>query len=1103
VELGRFDTPGFASGVAITPGTAWIADGWAGVTGIAIDDPLRPKLRARHESEGWALGVAARDGVLYVAAADDGLRILDVSIPSLPAGSAVLATANSFADQVASDGGIAVVADRRRGVIVVDAAEPRDAVEAGGFTPMGFADGAAPAGPRLYVAAGPYGIRVVDVTDVARPREAGSLKIAGGSLATLVTAAGDRLFAQVTPRFVAVDARDPSDMTASYFRFPEIGTIRTQVLHGGLLVIANEATMRLVNVTDPGAPCVLSTVPIGTLTLDGPISIGTAVSGHLAYITVGRHGLWIYDISNPRAPVKVGEFRETDPESDQPVSFGEIVVRDSMAYVYTDAFGRKKIQVLDLADPLEPRVRGTYPLPSGTDLTGPALALADGTLLVGTYWGGLFALDIRNPDAPSLKGHLDVPQIFAVAIDERAIWIAAAHQGLLAIRAVPSSTASDAPVFSARPHRLPSRTWAAPLPAASAAPVRQSRLATSGRTITVATTADEGAGSLRDALEQAAGGDTVRFDPSVFPPASPATIRVRSQLPAISFQENITIDASDAGVVLDGADAPAGTHGLLLFQSHRNTIRGLQITSFRGDGIRLDASQENLIGGDRGRGAAPAGEGNVIGNNGGSGIYLWNSSDRNRITGNLVGLDATGNVPRGNANLGVGLIVSSYNVLGGATAGERNVIASNAYTDVAVGGRRNRIIGNYLGADVTGLKALAVANYFTLAIDGGSPGHVVHGNVIASSNTAAVLLGDTGTNFNQLTGNRINVNAAGAAFGGMGGMIVLEGFNRIGGAGAEERNLIRGGIWAAGGDTIIQGNLVNTDPSGRVAIGIGGIAVSSRRNFVGGTGTGDGNVTTNIQLDAVSVANAVTGNFVGTDREAQVIFGCEQKPCMEILGADGNAVTGNLLSGSDWMGISVTDGADRNLLHSNVMTAHQRAGVEITEGTLNVFHRNSFSGNGRNAIDEPGGNQWDDGARGNYWSDYPGSDADGDGIGDQPYTVQGTTKDRYPLVQAPRAHEIPSLSTLEPSSADAGSPGLTLTVQGARFSHASVVVWNGVPKATTFVDATRLTAVIPQEDLVRAGRSAVSVVTPSPGGGVSEPAPFRILGSSRRRAVRR
>ncbi len=44
---------------------------------------------------------------------------------------------------------------------------------------------------------------------------------------------------------------------------------------------------------------------------------------------------------------------------------------------------------------------------------------------------------------------------------------------------------------------------------------------------------------------------------------------------------------------------------------------------------------------------------------------------------------------------------------------------------------------------------------------------------------------------------------------------------------------------------------------------------------------------------------------------------------------------------------------------------------------------------------------WDHGGQGNFWSDYNGTDANHDGIGDTPYTIDVLNQDRYPLMQSP------------------------------------------------------------------------------------------------------
>ena len=66
-----------------------------------------------------------------------------------------------------------------------------------------------------------------------------------------------------------------------------------------------------------------------------------------------------------------------------------------------------------------------------------------------------------------------------------------------------------------------------------------------------------------------------------------------------------------------------------------------------------------------------------------------------------------------------------------------------------------------------------------------------------------------------------------------------------------------------------------------------------------------------------------------------------------------------------------------------------------------VYNNNFINTQVSTNLDVYGLNYFDNGREGNYWSDYTGVDADGDGIGDTPYIIEyhnENRKDNYPLM---------------------------------------------------------------------------------------------------------
>ena len=72
----------------------------------------------------------------------------------------------------------------------------------------------------------------------------------------------------------------------------------------------------------------------------------------------------------------------------------------------------------------------------------------------------------------------------------------------------------------------------------------------------------------------------------------------------------------------------------------------------------------------------------------------------------------------------------------------------------------------------------------------------------------------------------------------------------------------------------------------------------------------------------------------------------------------------------------------------------------------------------------------------------------------------------------------PSIQTtsLSPNAVTAGQAGFVLTVKGANFERSSVVLWNGAPRATSFVSANELTAQIAAADIAAPSTASVAVM---------------------------
>ena len=117
---------------------------------------------------------------------------------------------------------------------------------------------------------------------------------------------------------------------------------------------------------------------------------------------------------------------------------------------------------------------------------------------------------------------------------------------------------------------------------------------------------------------------------------------------------------------------------------------------------------------------------------------------------------------------------------------------------------------------------------------------------------------------------------------------------------------------------------------------------------------------------------------------------------MFLLGSSDNVISNNFVVDSEY-GI-VVGLSSNNEIYSNyfINVAQLAMDTEISEGT-------------------PSTNSWDNGSKGNYWSDYAGTDSNGDGIGDTPHVLYENNQDNFPLMNYPPISTNPQTDSSLPT----------------------------------------------------------------------------------------
>ncbi len=355
----------------------------------------------------------------------------------------------------------------------------------------------------------------------------------------------------------------------------------------------------------------------------------------------------------------------------------------------------------------------------------------------------------------------------------------------------------------------------------------------------------------------------------------------------------------------------------------------------------------NTIGGTFG-----AASENLISGNLQGGVLL-SLSDCDMVRGNIVGLNVTGSSALPNHLFGVNVAAGSFDTIGGAAAGDRNVISGNMGDGVQLAGGGNVVVNDFIGTDFAGMdgrpnmgSGVVVANGVNNRI----------GGVVSNPRTPLNVISDNMLSGIQILGRAMQTMVQGNFIG-----TDVTGTQPMGNATAVSTGLLlNAGISVSGGatQTCIGGTFVGTLMNQMINSCLGGnylpaTQISEYRNVISGN-LGPAGQVMNDTAPAISITgfdtdsssttsnNLVAGNFIGTDWSG-TLTSYQPDPLtpavslgngrgVYIWGRATNNVVGdptprgatltygnrNLIAGNLYVGVAISDrGTTNNRLYDN------------------------------------------------------------------------------------------------------------------------------------------------------------------------------------------
>lgn len=412
--LGQYTTSREIRCFSIDADKAYLCDSTDGLHVVDVSDPAFPKALSVGQPVGWAYAdcIWASGGRLY-AASYGRVCVFDVSQPTRPV---LVSEYSSGLDAqgagICGVGGFVFLAQTRlgygsevdRGYLSVlegtasGGLELRGTLELTGIAALDLKV----QGTRAYIAAGPAGVALVDISDPLRMRLQGTCDTPG--LAAHLALAGSRIF--VADYHGGVQVLDaPGTGLPSIVSACDTGlTVRKLRVSSGKAYLLSSDThpkwlkgfearsrLEIVDVKNPSQPALLGSYDLPRLIVSMDVAGDMVYLGYNRmdrFLEEGEQRMQVLDVSVPGHPVCLSDMHVGDYA-------GNLAVRISGERAYVSSAGEHGFQVFDVRNPVSPMCLGYTNVGTSCE----EVRLAGNVAYLGQDWA-LEVFDISDPAAP-------------------------------------------------------------------------------------------------------------------------------------------------------------------------------------------------------------------------------------------------------------------------------------------------------------------------------------------------------------------------------------------------------------------------------------------------------------------------------------------------------------------------------------------------------------------------------------------------------------------------------------------------------------------------------------------------------------------------------